>query len=210
MAARQFTIPRLLLDEPVAQYLKKRNGIYQLDLHANGRRIRKSMGTADRAEATALAERFIVLVAQSASRESWIEEIKSASGSKTHWLYKLHKSARDRARKNGREFSITYMDTVGIAIRSGGYCEVTGLALVPIKHCKHRANPIQPSLDRADSARGYVKGNVRMVCYAANLAMGVWGQDMLEKMAIATVVKLGSRHKIPSQYSQPTEVSRET
>lgn len=37
-----------------------------------------------------------------------------------------------------------------------------------------------PSIDRIDSNKGYVRGNIRIVCYIANLAMSQFGEGALE------------------------------
>lgn len=63
------------------------------------------------------------------------------------WLW-----ARNRARVKGREFSIEVSDIVIPDI-----CPVLGLPMV------------QPSIDRVDSALGYVKGNIRVISLRANM-----------------------------------------
>jgi len=45
-------------------------------------------------------------------------------------------------------------------------------------------NPWQPSLDRIDNKKGYVIGNVQMVCLIYNLAKGMWGPETLEELAL--------------------------
>ncbi len=50
-----------------------------------------------------------------------------------------------------------------------------------------RRAPWAPSVDRIDSSKGYVPGNVRLVCVAANLAMNEWGEDVLARVARAYV-----------------------
>lgn len=47
--------------------------------------------------------------------------------------------------------------------------------------------PFAPSLDRIDSTRGYVVGNVQFVCTAANFAKGQWGLDVLRRIARGVV-----------------------
>ena len=47
--------------------------------------------------------------------------------------------------------------------------------------------PFAPSLDRIDSSKGYVRGNVRLVCMAANFALNQWGDDILRRLAHGVV-----------------------
>lgn len=46
-----------------------------------------------------------------------------------------------------------------------------------------RLNTYGPSLDRIDSSKGYEKGNVRIVVFAANVMMLDWGLDVFEKVS---------------------------
>lgn len=64
-------------------------------------------------------------------------------------------------------------------------CAVSGLPLaMPQGKPKQ---PFCPSLDRIVPALGYVKGNVRIVCEIANVAMNAWGAEPLERLAEAIV-----------------------
>lgn len=88
-------------------------------------------------------------------------------------------SARRRARKCGAEFSITAELVEGLL--QSGRCAISGipLDLEPPENLEPGPrNPIAPSLDRIDPDRGYVPGNVRIVCVAINSAMGCWGEEV--------------------------------
>ena len=61
-------------------------------------------------------------------------------------------SAKSRATEKGREFNIELSDIV-----IPDFCPVLG---VPMD---------RPSLDRIDSSKGYVKGNVRVISHRANM-----------------------------------------
>ena len=76
------------------------------------------------------------------------------------YVKRLLAGARNRARSRGLEFSITKADVVIPDI-----CPILGLRLgwgvgSPI--------PSSPSLDRIDSTKGYVVGNVRVISHRAN------------------------------------------
>jgi len=34
-----------------------------------------------------------------------------------------------------------------------------------------------PSIDRIDARRGYTADNIRIICWAANLLLGTWGDE---------------------------------
>lgn len=69
-------------------------------------------------------------------------------------------SAQDRARKLGIKFTIAPSDVV-VPKR----CPLLGLVL---KHSKGRATENSPSLDRKDTSKGYVPGNVWVISHRAN------------------------------------------
>lgn len=74
------------------------------------------------------------------------------------------KNAQLRAKKKGLEFNITIEDIVIPDV-----CPVLGIPLV--KHFGKGikgSQPNSPSLDRIDSSKGYVKGNVRVISWRAN------------------------------------------
>ena len=68
-----------------------------------------------------------------------------------------------------------------------GTCSATGIPLDWTR--SYPAGPWSPSLDRIDPSRGYVSGNVRIVCWAYNRAKNVDGDDVVLTMARAIVEK---------------------
>lgn len=90
------------------------------------------------------------------------DKIRAAS-KKTRELHParlLFNRAKIRAKRQGREFSITLAD-----IDVPEFCPVLGLRL---EFGVGSPKPNSPSLDRIDSALGYVKGNVRVISFRAN------------------------------------------
>lgn len=69
----------------------------------------------------------------------------------------LVKAAKQRAKNKGWEFNLTYEDIV-----IPKYCPYLGLEL------KYLGGDSSPSLDRIDSNKGYVKGNVQVISTKAN------------------------------------------
>jgi hypothetical protein len=66
-----------------------------------------------------------------------------------------------------------------------GFCEVTGLPFL----FETGRGPFVPSLDRIVPKRGYVPGNVRVVCLAFNTMVGDWGDDVAAQVAEAFLAK---------------------
>lgn len=75
----------------------------------------------------------------------------------------LLKNARDRTRMFGLEFSLTAADFEDVPT----HCPVLGLELVYPGAGKGRSDN-SASLDRLDSSKGYVKGNVAIISWRAN------------------------------------------
>ena len=89
----------------------------------------------------------------------------------------------DRARKSGIAYKlgcdITAEDVA--AMLKPMRCSVTGLELSLDWEGPGRRNPWAPSLDRIDSSKGYVRGNVRMVCVIFNIAKGDWTDEIVKR-----------------------------
>ncbi len=60
-------------------------------------------------------------------------------------------------------------------------CSATGLPLNLDWSGPGRRNPWAPSLDRIDPSKGYLQGNVRIVCVIFNLAKGDWMDDVVTR-----------------------------
>jgi hypothetical protein len=73
----------------------------------------------------------------------------------------LWEAAKRRAKKRGLEFNIEVSDIVIPEV-----CQVLGLKL---EQGNGKSTASSPSLDRIDSSKGYVKGNVRVISHRANL-----------------------------------------
>ncbi len=87
------------------------------------------------------------------------------------------------ARKKDRECNLTLRYIRHLAATTKGCCAVTGkqFSLVSVKGAYRR--PFAPSVDRIDCSKGYVVGNVRIVCVAVNVALSDWGDGVLYELA---------------------------
>jgi hypothetical protein len=87
-----------------------------------------------------------------------------------------HRSARTRARLMNKECDIRLEDLKELWERQGGICPYTGWELQLPLSCRDYSiiakvrNPKRASLDRIDSSKGYIRGNVQFVCHMANIA----------------------------------------
>ena len=82
--------------------------------------------------------------------------------SRTSKRYMLWNNSKHRAMRKGLEFNLELDDIPQIP----EYCPVLGLKLdVNAKSFQDNS----PTLDRIDSSKGYVKGNIRIISYRANM-----------------------------------------
>ena len=79
------------------------------------------------------------------------------------------RKATHRARAKGREVTVTLDDLEVMYRRQRGRCALTGIPL-SFEGKKTTRNPWMLSIDRIESAGGYVAGNVHLVTTMANLA----------------------------------------
>lgn len=103
------------------------------------------------------------------------------------WAKPLLMAAETRSLAAGRAEFITITDYLAVVARAAGRCEVTGIQFDDSREWTGRRRPFAPSLDRIDSTKGYVAGNVRLVCLIVNCALGDFGDDAFERMARAYV-----------------------
>jgi hypothetical protein len=98
--------------------------------------------------------------------------------------------ARDRARRQDLPFDID-REFVREKLQRG-ICELSGLAIQRIAPGNYRTHPYAPSLDRIEPSLGYVKTNVRLVCFAVNRARSDWGDEVLLTIASGLVKHITS------------------
>lgn len=112
-------------------------------------------------------------------------------------LKDLLANARKNARARGLEITITIEDIKALAELSQGCCMLSG---IPFEHgasddllesTSRRKRVWAPSLDRIESSKGYVPGNVRLVCMAVNAALQEFGDSVLLRIAHALVKRHG-------------------
>lgn len=175
----------------------KRNGRWrwQFDRRIDGARARNSKllpaGLTEE-QANALGARLdaeqYVKRRMVAAVDGWDAYVDGLLQDRSSWIYATVAGCRSRSTGKGRECSFTAAQLADIMRRSRGRCEVTGLPFQVHKPDDARARPFFHSLDRRDSLRGYVDGNCRLVCYAVNLAMSNWGEEVFAQIATGYIV----------------------
>lgn len=124
-------------------------------------------------------------------------------------LQDLLRNAKKNAKARGLDITLTIDDLKELAELSQGRCMLTGLSFEhgaedTLKGSNSRRKRVwAPSLDRIDSAAGYVPGNVRLVCMAVNAALQEFGDAVLMRIAVALV----ERHRLLTT-PVPVPVSR--
>ncbi len=91
------------------------------------------------------------------------------------------------AKRKGLEVNITAADAWNVINKQGWRCALTGVAFVPAG----TSNPNQASLDRIDSKKGYVHGNIRYVTYRVNMFKKDWPDDIFFSLCKQIVAHVG-------------------
>ncbi len=86
---------------------------------------------------------------------------------------KLIKRAQRGAKKREIEFAITQADI--LPLLKPGACPLSGYKF---RYTYGAYDPYAPSIDRIDSNKGYVPGNIRVICYILNVGMNQFGFDV--------------------------------
>ena len=110
--------------------------------------------------------------------EHALSTIISGSLADMRYLFKEKiKSARKRARKKEKEFTIDYKTLLRIFIAQRGFCKYTGVLLSPTNPTK-----FMPSLDRIDSTIGYTESNCQFVATVINTMKSDMPEELFLKV----------------------------
>ena len=113
------------------------------------------------------------------------------------------RECKKRAESKRIPFDIDSDYLMSLYEQSGGLCEVIGMILSFDNGRPGKWNPYRCSIDRISPSKGYVKGNIRLVCLAVNIAMNTWGLDVLDNIVTYryNLIKGGSA-KIHHEYDR--------
>lgn len=89
-------------------------------------------------------------------------------------------AAKYRAKKLNISFNLDSKYLEGIWEEQQGRCAVSGRDFdLSRPNIEASTRPNSPSLDRINPKEGYIKGNVRIVCYQVNTALNEYGEEAL-------------------------------
>ena len=94
------------------------------------------------------------------------------------------------AYRDGPPFLLTQPEVEDLMIRSQARCEVSGVPFSGLIVPGCRKRPFIPSFDRIRAKEGYTPDNVRLVCWAVNLAISEWGDDIFHTIVKSTMQRL--------------------
>lgn len=91
------------------------------------------------------------------------KKIYSELHNKSNKRYQIWCSIKKRAKLKGLDFNLTLDDIPQIPKK----CPVLGIPIIENKG-SHQPTDNSPSVDRIDSTKGYIKGNIRIISNRAN------------------------------------------
>jgi hypothetical protein len=100
-------------------------------------------------------------------------------------VHRMLRGSLSRAKKFGREHTITVSDVWAIMEGQGFRCALTGLRFNTGALTPGEVRPFGPSIDRLDNTKGYTRENIRIVCNIANIARNVFTDEDFYRMCYA-------------------------
>ena len=96
------------------------------------------------------------------------------------YAFKLFSGAKGRAKKKNLEFNLTsqwVLEKLTPLI-----CEATGFTIDIAAGGVYKTHPLQPTLDRVDSAKGYTMDNVKVTCWWWNVMKQDWTEEIVKEL----------------------------
>ena len=96
--------------------------------------------------------------------------------------------AKARAKRLNREYNLTQKYVLDLLETQEGKCAATGILLEPSaqRTCQNK-NPFTVSIDRIDSSKGYIIGNIQIVCSIYNSAKNSYSTEEVKKLCIGFI-----------------------
>ena len=87
-----------------------------------------------------------------------------------NWVSLLLRDSRTRSKNKNQPFNITKEYILKLFEKQKGKCYWFDIPMIP---SLSPSDPAQPTIDRLESKLGYVKGNVVLSCFAANIGRNI-------------------------------------
>lgn len=110
---------------------------------------------------------------------------------------------KKRKKDKGRKVNVVLRDLKKQWDIQQGICPLTGWKLVP--NDGTGLTPTTASIDRIDSSKGYVKGNIRFVSIMANFGKNVFSDNQLIAFCQAVVYNLKKNRPQPLKTGSPVQ-----
>lgn len=167
-----------------------RNGRFTVDTVIDEKRIRRAVKANTLEAARRMRDNLIQLslgqVSEKDARtlffsydKSWIDIVESLK--KSGFLRKKYLDIKRGAANRGIVFTLTENELETVIRLSNGRCALTGIPLELATAARH---PFKLSIDRIDAKGPYRFDNLRVVCFSVNVAIGEWGEQVLEAISI--------------------------
>lgn len=91
----------------------------------------------------------------------------------------LRKTKYEAKRRRNLEFNIDHDYIMSLLQAQNGKCAITGWTLEFTRGGDYKTgvNPLGCSMDRKDCSKGYIPGNIQLVCNKANILRGAMDLD---------------------------------
>lgn len=96
--------------------------------------------------------------------------------------YSIFKPLLGRLQYRKQESNITLQDLKEIWENCNGICRYSGVQLIPVKHKEYNDPIYTMSLDRIDSTKGYIKGNIQFISIAMNLMKSSMTEEQMQEL----------------------------
>lgn len=155
-----------------------------------GKKYRRSTGKTELGEAKDARNSVLkLLVFDKRESDEWNAHVDEHLASSNSWLRRTHRRIAGKSAKRGWCGRVSLLEMENLMRWSNGKCALTGLPfskrVLPIAG----RDPYAISIDRIDSALGYVAGNCRLVLLGVNISMQQWGEKDLLLIAKALLEK---------------------
>lgn len=126
-------------------------------------------------------------IRQKKHNRSLPDEQKLAKCLRSRWL-----GAQDRSKRDGIDFSLSLEDIHKLWDEQNGTCSLSGIKMT--YELQNGRTPTNVSIDKIDCAKGYVTGNVQLVCMACNQIKSDLSEDEMYLFCKKIVEKYESKN----------------